>query len=261
MLDMGFYEDIIKIVKNISAERQTLLFSATMPPRIRQLAKNIMKDPEELNIAIAKPAENITQEAYMTYEKQKEPMLLSLLSDEKINSAIVFASRKHKVKDLFNALKKKGVNAEAFHSDLDQETRERIMRSFKSRNTRILVGTDVISRGIDVEGIDLVVNYDVPPDPEDYVHRVGRTARAERKGHAVTFINEDDIRKFQRIESLIGYEINKPSLPGDLGEGPEYQLGKSSSKRPFKGKKGHGKKRYHRNPKGNSKGRSAGKSS
>lgn len=261
MLDMGFYEDIIKIVKNISAERQTLLFSATMPPRIRQLARSIMKDPEELNIAIAKPAEKITQEAYMTFESQKEPMLLSLLNDDKVTSAIVFASRKSKVKDLFSALKRKGVNAEAFHSDLEQEQRERIMRSFKSKNTRILVGTDVISRGIDVEGIDLVVNYDVPPDPEDYVHRVGRTARAERNGHAVTFINGEDIRKFQRIEALIGYEINKPALPLELGEGPEYQSDKRSSKGSFRGKKGHGKKNYHRKPKGKNRTQTKGKGS
>ena len=184
-----------------------------------------------------------------------------LLSDEKIGSAIVFASRKHKVKDLFNVLRKNGLNVEAFHSDLDQEQRERIMRSFKSRNTRILVGTDVISRGIDVEGIDLVINYDVPPDPEDYVHRVGRTARAERKGHAVTFINEEDVRKFQRIEDLIGYEIKKPALPGDLGEGPEYKAVKARSKGSFRGGKGYGKKKNHRKPKGNNKGRSAGKSS
>ena len=197
----------------------------------------------------------------MTFESQKEALLLSLLNDDKVTSGIVFASRKSKVKDLFSALKRKGVNAEAFHSDLDQEQRERIMRSFKSRNTRILVGTDVISRGIDVEGIDLVVNYDVPPDPEDYVHRVGRTARAERNGHAVTFINGEDIRKFQRIEALIGYEINKPALPPELGEGPEYQADSRSAKGSFRGRKGHGKKNYHRKPKGKNRPQAKGKGS
>ncbi len=234
MLDMGFYDDIVRIVKALPEKRQTLLFSATMPPKIRQLANSILKDPAEVNIAIAKPAEGITQKAYMTYDNQKDSLLIDILKDEAIQSAIIFASTKDKVKQLFNRFKKAGIGAEAFHSDLDQATREDIMRQFKGKRLRILIGTDVLSRGIDVEGINLVVNYDVPPDPEDYVHRVGRTARADKKGTAITFINEDDIKRFSRIESLIGYEIAKDPLPSELGQGPAYNLqskGASGKKR------------------------------
>ena len=216
MLDMGFYEDIMKIVSWLPKERQTLLFSATMPPRIRQLAGGILNAPAQVNIAISKPAEGIRQMVYHVEEPAKQPLLEHILKEGGYTSVIVFASTKEKVKKLDIALRKAGQDCKAFHSDLEQVEREHIMRNFKNKTLRILVGTDVLSRGIDVEGIDLVVNYDVPPDPEDYVHRVGRTARAERTGTAVTFINHLDQRKFERILQLTGIELQPTDLPAEI---------------------------------------------
>jgi len=223
MLDMGFFDDIIKIISYLPKERQTLLFSATMPPRIRQLANKILRQPAEINIAVAKPAEGILQQAYVVYDSQKPALLSFLLKTHKWNSAIIFASTKEMVKKLGHSFERNGLPAKAFHSDLEQSEREDILRAFKSRQLSILIGTDVLSRGIDVEGISAVINYDVPPDPEDYVHRVGRTARAETTGTAITFINEHDQRKFFTIESLIGSNIPKLPLPEALGPGPDYR--------------------------------------
>jgi len=223
MLDMGFFEDIVKIISYLPKQRQTLLFSATMPPRIRQLANKILNQPVEINIAVAKPAEGILQQAYMVYDSQKEALLSFLLKTHKWNSAIIFAGTKEMVKKLGARFERSGLPAKAFHSDLEQNEREDILRAFKSRQLSILIGTDVLSRGIDVEGISAVINYDVPPDPEDYVHRVGRTARAETTGTAITFINERDARRFFTIESLIGSNIPKLDLPALLGPGPDYR--------------------------------------
>lgn len=223
MLDMGFSDDIMRIISYLPKKRQTLLFSATMPPKIRSLANAILTDPLEVNIAISKPAEGITQQAYLTYDHQKLPLIESLLKDKAYQSGIIFSSTKDKVKELDRALRKTGIRAKAFHSDLDQEERETLLNAFRARQLPFLIGTDVLSRGIDVEGIELVINFDVPPDPEDYIHRIGRTARAATTGTAITFINERDQRKFFSIENLIGKEITKMALPEELGESPLYQ--------------------------------------
>jgi superfamily II DNA/RNA helicase len=252
MLDMGFYEDILRIIKNLPTNRQTLLFSATMPPKIRALANRILKDPSEINIAISKPAEGILQQAYMVHNEQKEKLIDYLLKEKQYNSVLIFASTKENVKKLDRNLHRLGLRAKAIHSDLEQNEREHVLREFKNKQLNILVGTDVLSRGIDVEGIDLVINFDVPPDPEDYIHRIGRTARAATTGTAITFINELEQRKFFRIESLIGKEVPKMPLSPELGVGPVYnpQLkthsnhagggkgkGNGAGRRPFKGRK------------------------
>ncbi len=242
MLDMGFFDDIVKIISYLPKERQTLLFSATMPPKIRQLASKILKDPHEINIALAKPAAGILQQAYVVYDTQKGALLKHVLRTVQWNSVIIFASTKEAVKKLDGAFRKAGLPASAFHSDLEQAEREEILRGFKNKQITILIGTDVLSRGIDVEGISLVINYDVPPDPEDYVHRVGRTARAETTGTAVTFINERDQRKFSAIERLIGDTIAKLEIPEVLGPGPAYTPEKTGG--------GGGQKKFFRNKKG-----------
>ncbi len=236
MLDMGFFDDIVRIISYLPKERQTLLFSATMPPKIRQLANKILINPEEINIAIAKPAAGILQQAYMTHDEQKGGLLKHILRTVKWNSVIIFASTKEVVKKLDQSFQKAKLPARAFHSDLEQAEREEILRGFKNKQINILIGTDVLSRGIDVEGISMVINWDVPPDPEDYVHRIGRTARAETTGTAITFINQRDQRKFFSIENLIGQTIPKLPLPEELGPAPEYQP-ELKIKRPSGGKR------------------------
>ena len=223
MLDMGFYDDIVRIISYLPEDRQTLLFSATMPPKIRALANQILKDPAEISIAISKPAEGILQQAYMTYDNQKFGLLRHIFKETQYKSVIIFCSRKETVKKLAAELKRVIPSLQAFHSDLEQDQREEIMRNFKNKNLQVLVGTDILSRGIDVDGIDLVINYDVPPDGEDYVHRIGRTARAESTGTAITFINPMDMQRFAGIERLIGKEVPKILIPASLGEGPSYQ--------------------------------------
>ena len=222
MLDMGFYDDIIRIINYLPKNRQTLMFSATMPPKIRTLATTILNNPEQLSISISKPAEGILQQAYMVYDTQKLALIKSIMAAGQVGSTIIFASTKENVKKLYSELRKSGLSVKAFHSDLEQTEREAILREFRSKQLNIIIGTDILSRGIDVEGISLVVNYDVPPDPEDYVHRIGRTARAETTGTAITFINDKDQGKFGRIEAMIGREIPKLMLPEELGEGPIY---------------------------------------
>lgn len=223
MLDMGFYNDIIRIISYLPTNRQTILFSATMPAKMRAMASKILKDPESVNISISKPAEGILQQAYVVHDGQKLGLIQHLFKGTTYKSVIVFASTKDNVKKLDRELKQAGLQVEAFHSDLDQDEREAIMRRFRSRNLQIIIGTDILSRGIDVEGIDLVVNYDTPPDPEDYIHRIGRTARAETTGTAITFINDKDQFKFSQIEDLIGKDIEKVPVPEHLGEGPAYE--------------------------------------
>ncbi|MCR9250696.1 MAG: DEAD/DEAH box helicase [bacterium] len=243
MLDMGFADDIMRIVNQLPEKRQNILFSATMPPKIRKFAGELLHKPKEVTIAISKPAEGISQKAFLTYDEQKLPLLEWFLKSGKYGTAIIFASTKENVRKLFKSLKGLEINVEAFHSGLDQKEREAIMQAFKAKRVDVIIGTDILSRGIDVEGINLVVNYDVPPDPEDYVHRIGRTARADTTGEAITFINKDDQQKFSRIEKLIEREIMKTkSLPARLGEGPDYapRTFKSGGKKPrrnFKPKK------------------------
>lgn len=220
MLDMGFFDDIVKIINYLPAKRQTLLFSATMPPRIRTLASKILVQPKEVNIAISKPADGIVQQAYLVYDHQKNGLLKRLLNEDESKSVIVFSNSKDNVKRLGSELIRAGLSVQPFHSDLEQNEREQILNRFKNRQLQILIGTDILSRGIDVEGIGLVINYDTPHDAEDYVHRIGRTARAERTGVAITFVNEKDMHKFSKVEKLIGKEITKLPLPPELGEGP-----------------------------------------
>lgn len=226
MLDMGFYNDIIEIISFLPEARQTLLFSATMPKKIRELAGKILLDPEEVNIAISKPAEKVVQAGFVVYDEQKIPLISWLLSMSDVNSVIIFASTKSSVRDLAKALSKVRDHVEEIHSDLDQQERESVLRNFKNKKTEVLVATDIISRGIDIDSIGMVINYDVPQDAEDYIHRVGRTARASSEGEAVTLINSKDMNRFARIEELIGNEIRKAKLPTFLGSGPSYSPGK-----------------------------------
>jgi ATP-dependent RNA helicase RhlE len=236
MLDMGFFDDIVKIISKLPKKRQTLMFSATMPPKIRQLAKKILTDPEEVNISLAKPAEGVLQGAYLVHDEQKPALIIDLLRDKpELKSILIFSATKLNVKLLFKQLKKDGFSCGAIHSDLEQHERVTVLNDFKNRKFQILVATDIVSRGIDIDSIDLVLNYDVPSDAEDYVHRVGRTARAELTGVALTFINSRDVRSFKNIETLIGSEVHKLPLPPHIGPGPEYVVSKFSvSSKPYR---------------------------
>jgi len=238
MLDMGFQEDLMRIISYLPKKRQTLLFSATMPNRIRTLAKSVLHNPEQINIALSQPAQGIDQQIYKVHDEQKIPLIRLLMKDGKYTSAIIFASTKEKVKALYKTLKASNVKTKAFHSDLEQAEREVILREFKNRQLQVIIGTDVLSRGIDVEGIDLVINFDVPSDPEDYIHRIGRTARAESTGTAITLVNERDQKKLLNIESLIGRPIDNSTLPEELGEAPVFKdlstRKKKFKKKPFK---------------------------
>lgn len=231
MLDIGFYDDIIKIISYLPKDRQTLMFSATMAPKIRKLASEILYEPKEINIAISKPAEGVLQAAYLTYDKQKNDLVTHLISENpEYNSILIFCSTKRATTELARTLKRLKLDAEAISSDLEQAKREEVLNGFRSKRIRILVATDVMSRGIDIKDINLVINYDVPNDAEDYVHRVGRTARADSTGVALTLVNEDDMYKFHQIEKLIEREVFKIPMPEHLGIGPEWKL-------PLKGKK------------------------
>lgn len=234
MLDMGFSDDLNKIIGYLPKERQTLMFSATMPPKIRALAKKTLTDPAEINIALSKPAEGVTQGAYVVHNGQKMELLKDILREKEMTSVIIFSSKKDKVKELEKDLRRAKFNVASIHSDLEQDQRNEVLRNFKSRKLQVLVATDVLSRGIDIDSISLVVNYDVPGDAEDYIHRVGRTARAETTGVALTFINDADQKKFKRIEDLIGSEINKLPVPEKLGPAPVYAPETTSEKKPFR---------------------------
>ena len=223
MLDMGFNEDIMKIIGYLPKERQTLLFSATMPPKIRELAKKILKEPEEVSIAISKPNEKIIQAAFVCYDGQKIDLVKHILKADFLRSVIVFCSTKDSAKRLTRELKKTDLSVEEIHSDLEQKAREDVLSQFKSRKLKVLVATDILARGIDVEDIDIVINYDVPNDGEDYIHRIGRTARAASKGAAFTFVNEKEQSKFLTIEELLGKPVPKAKIPAYIGEGPAYE--------------------------------------
>ena len=222
MLDMGFYDDIMQIVNYLPKERQTIMFSATMPAKIQQLANNILNNPAEVKLAVSKPADKILQAAYVCYEKQKLGIIRSLFADQVPERVIIFASSKLKVKEVTKSLKQMKLNVGEMHSDLEQAQREEVMYEFKAGHINILVATDIVARGIDIDDIRLVINYDVPHDSEDYVHRIGRTARANNDGVAITFISEKEQTKFQSIERFLGKEIYKIALPPELGEAPEY---------------------------------------
>lgn len=222
MLDMGFHDDIMRIIRHLPEKRQSLLFSATMPEKIRSLAKKILKQPVEVNIAISRPPEKIVQRAYVVYEPQKNPLIQQIIKETPHRSLIIFCSRKHTVKELARTLQKAKFAVAEIHSDLEQSEREDILMGFKSGRIPVVVATDVLSRGIDIDTIDVVINYDVPHDGEDYVHRIGRTARAEKDGKAFTLVSEQEINRFSRIEQLIGNEVPKLDIPKEIGPGPEY---------------------------------------
>lgn len=222
MLDMGFQDDINKIIKALPHKRQNLLFSATMPEKIRQLAKRILHEPAEINIAISKPPEKIVQKAFVVYEPQKMPLVKMLLKQTPYKNALVFCSRKQTVKQVRRELKHAGFNIEEIHSDLEQAQRENVLGAFASGRIPVLVATDILSRGIDIDTIDLVLNFDVPGDGEDYVHRIGRTARAEADGVAYTLVSEKEQNKFSAIEKLLEKEIEKAKVPDELGAVPAY---------------------------------------
>jgi len=224
MLDIGFYEDIIKIISYLPKERQTLMFSATMAPKIRTLASKILVDPDEINISMSKPAEGVLQAVYLCYDNQKIDLINHLISENpEYNSILIFCSTKRKVTELAASLKKNKFSAEPISSDLEQSDREKVLQAFKARRTRILVATDVLSRGIDIKEINLIINFDVPHDAEDYVHRVGRTARADATGVALTLVNDKEMGQFSQIEKLIEREVIKLPLPEGMGKGPEWK--------------------------------------
>lgn len=222
MLDMGFHDDIMKIVELTPKNRQTMLFSATMPPKIRKLADKLLNDPLNVEIAISKPSENIQQTAYVVYENQKERLLEKLMAGRNVKSCIIFCSTKLAVRSVNRMLQKKGWKSRAISSDLEQAEREEVLSGFRNNKYHFLVATDVLSRGIDIDDIEVVINYEVPRDAEDYVHRIGRTARAGASGEAITFVTPDGMRDFADIERLIEKQVNKPDVPEGLGEVPKF---------------------------------------
>ncbi len=222
MLDMGFHDDIMKIISFLPKQRQNLLFSATMPMKMREMARKILVNPLEVNIAISKPPEKIVQEAFIVYEPQKIPLVKYILHLKDFQSVIVFCSKKQNVKQLTQELKRAKLSVEEIHSDLDQTKREQVLLDFRNKKLKVLVATDILSRGIDIEDIDLVINYDVPNDGEDYVHRIGRTARASSEGTAYTFVTEKEQQKFAAIETLLEKSVTKAQVPEQFGETPAY---------------------------------------
>lgn len=236
MLDIGFYDDIMKIVSFLPKKRQTLMFSATMPPKIKEMASKILRNPFQITRELAKPPEGVLQGAYLVYEAQKTSLINGLIADKpQCKSILIFSSTKAKVSLIVRSLRGKGYHVEGISSDFEQHEREEVLLRFRAKQTRVLVATDVMSRGIDIKDIDLVINFDVPHDAEDYVHRVGRTARAEATGIALTLVSPVDMDKFHRIENLIGQLVFKIPLPLELGEGPKWELGKKiGNRRPGK---------------------------
>ncbi len=233
MLDMGFYDDIIKIAKSLPEKRQNLLFSATMPPKIRTLATKLLDKPASISLAISKPAAGITQSAYMCHDSQKVNLVREILKAKRkdLSHVLIFASSIKSVREIKGTLNKAGMRASEMHSGLDQNEREETIRNFKSKKIKILVATDILSRGIDIQEIELVINYEVPHGAEDYVHRVGRTARADRTGEAITFINPKQVRNFVDIEKLIEKEVPKLNLPKGFDKAPEYKIQPRNKKR------------------------------
>ena len=223
MLDMGFFDDIMQVVNRLPKTRQTIMFSATMPPKIRLLAKTILNNPAEVKIAVSKPPESIMQTAYICYEPQKQAIIRHLFAEQEANKVIIFSGSKLKVKELFKTFRQMGLSVGEMHSDLDQAHRDSVMHEFKNSRISILVATDIVSRGIDIDDISLVINYDVPHDAEDYVHRIGRTARASAEGMAITFVSVEEQYKFKQIEDFLEKDIYKIPMPVELGEAPAYE--------------------------------------
>ena len=224
MLDMGFYDDIMKIVEHLPNDRQTIMFSATMPENIRRMAKKIMHNPAEVKIAISRPPESIAQRALYCYEAQKTPYVIDRLKEAGLKKVILFAGKKQRVKELAVLLGRQGLNARAMHSDLEQKERDAVMLDFRNNKVDVLVATDIVARGIDVDDIPLVINYDVPRDAEDYVHRIGRTARAENSGEAITLVSPEDAKYWGKIERFLQKEIQRLTLPSALGDAPDNSL-------------------------------------
>ena len=264
MLDMGFFDDIMTIIKQLPAERQTVLFSATMPPEIAKMAREVMRDPVEIKIAVSKPAEKIDQSIYICRDNDKTPILKHIFSEGKPERVIVFISSKQRVKELNVILKRRGFNCAAMHSDLEQSERDEVMLGFKQRKIDILIATDIVSRGIDIDDIQMVINYDAPRDPEDYVHRIGRTARAGRAGRAITLIGEKDRLSLNKIERLLETKIPRNPLPegckepepaDDKARGRGQHNGKSN-RRDNKGAKSNGKNNRRQSNSGGKRGKS-----
>ena len=235
MLDMGFYDDIIKIAKKIPESRQTLLFSATMPKKIRKLAENILKNPKSISLAISKPASGIKQTAFLVHDEQKVQLIKEIFikknKEKPLSHVLIFASSIKSVKEIKKTLNRSGFKSSDMHSELNQEQRERTIRDFKNKKIKILVATDILSRGIDIKGIELVINYEVPHDAEDYVHRIGRTARADKTGEAITFINSKQVSNFMDIEKLIENTVPKINLPNNFSNGPKYVIFQKKKKK------------------------------
>ena len=241
MLDMGFYNDIMTIAKQLPKERQPMLFSATMPAEIRKLASDLLTDPLQVTLALAKPADGITQQAYICHEGQKLGIINSIFDKESSERVILFASRKTKVKEIARTIRKHGFNVGEMHSDLTQAERDEIMFQYKSRKIDMIVATDILARGIDIDDIRIVINYDVPRDCDDYIHRIGRTARAGTKGRAITFVSQEDQEFFKRIEDFIEQDVPKMEVPAELGEAPAYEPKKKEKKGGSKGRGGKGR--------------------
>ena len=233
MLDMGFSDDIMSIAKLLPPTCQTIMFSATMPPKIEQLAKTLLKEPELVKLAVSKPAEKIQQSAFVCFDPQKLDILRHMFKTDQLKRVIIFCGKKTKVKEISRALVRMKINSGEMHSDLSQAERDEIMFKFKSGQIDVLVATDIVARGIDIDDILMVINYDVPHDVEDYVHRIGRTARAERDGIAITLVNEDDIFYFKQIEKFLEKDITKNTMPEGMVEGPDYSkdYGKGGNKK------------------------------
>ena len=237
MLDIGFYDDIMRIVSYLPKKRQTLMFSATMPPKIKALSSQILQKPDEISLEMSKPAEGVIQSVFLTHENQKVPLAKHLIDAKPdFKSILIFTSTKKKVNEIVRGLKSKNYKVEGISSDLEQREREEILLRFRSRETRVLIATDVLSRGIDIKDINLVVNFDVPGDAEDYVHRIGRTARAETTGEAITFVSETDMPRMHRIERLIGSEVPITPLPDYIGKGPDWKIKNTTPREHFKKK-------------------------
>lgn len=240
MLDMGFFDDIMQIYKQLPNSCQTVMFSATMPPKIRKLAASILKNPIEVEIAISRPPESIMQSAYICYEAQKLPILRKLFEQSAPKRTIIFASAKLKVRELTSTLRKMGFNVADMHSDLEQSQREQVMRDFKNGYVDVLVATDIVARGIDIDNIRVVINYDIPHDPEDYVHRIGRTARGTNgEGLAITFVSEEEQSDFHKIETFLGKAVYKLPVDPEFGEVPAYEPAKRRPRRSGRSGDGH----------------------
>lgn len=248
MLDMGFYDDIMQIVKQLPDDRQTIMFSATMPPKIQTMARALLHNHKEINIAISKPAEKIAQSAYICYEEQKVGLIKHFAKTSQLDRTIIFCGKKERVKVINRELKRANINCLEMHSDLTQQERDDVMYKFKAHIADVLVATDIVARGIDIDDIKTVINFDVPNDAEDYVHRIGRTARAENSGCSITLVSPNDMYKFHEIETFLGKEIQKDTMPAELGEVPEYKIENKKAKRPSRKRKWN-----HKRPQGKSK--------